>query len=152
MVQDTNDVSEAPEVGHSTSSATCLPTARDTSHTPRVSAPISTRSHSPPRLFSSNVCFQGNPANFLSLQTPSAMINPTVWHGDARSKYLPYLRGRPRVATAVCRSAPGAHKLSAGLRFGLQGVRRFRGIPMSQAVGARGPRPPPILSSTFLIW
>ena len=36
---------------------------------------------------------EGNPANFLSLQLGSTILNPSVWHGDARSKYIPYLRG-----------------------------------------------------------
>jgi len=36
---------------------------------------------------------EGNPANYLSLQLPSTMLNASPWQGDNRTKYFPLLRG-----------------------------------------------------------
>jgi len=53
---------------------------------------------------------EGNPGNYLSLQLGSATQNPSVWQGDARTKYFPVLRGGMPLPYSVHRPSDGAER------------------------------------------
>lgn len=54
---------------------------------------------------------EGNPANYLSLQLTSSFHNPSVWQGDARTKYFPALRGGVPLNFSIHRESTGAERL-----------------------------------------